>query len=79
MFAEKKTESTHYYLDILEGIGNDFTELETGRHQRRLSNYAFADASVRRIKHPDALIPVNLFGITDWGRQGLLEAPVPDP
>ena len=68
LFAEKKTESSHFYLDILEGLGNDFTELEASRHADRLSNYAFADVSVRSLRHPAALTPVNIFGVTPWGR-----------
>jgi prepilin-type N-terminal cleavage/methylation domain-containing protein/prepilin-type processing-associated H-X9-DG protein len=71
LWGEKRSESTHYYLDILEGLGNDFTELEPSRHGLNTSNYAMADGSARSIKHPAALTPVNLWGVTKWGRESV--------
>lgn len=68
-WGEKRSESTHFYLDILEGLGNDFTELEPSRHGLNISNYGMADGSCRSIRHPNALTPVNLWGVTSWGRE----------
>ena len=69
LWAEKDTGSQHYYLDILEGLGNDFTEMEPNRHGTGVANYGFSDSSVRVIKYPEALTPVNIFGTTRWGRE----------
>ena len=72
-WGEKKTQSQHFYLDILEGLGNDFTELEPGRHGRLLSVYGMADSSVTTLRHPGSLTPVNLWGVTPWGRASVYE------
>ena len=71
LWGEKRSESTHYYLDILEGLGNDFTELEPNRHGANNANYGMADGSARAIRHPAALTPVNLWGVTKWGRESV--------
>ena len=71
LWGEKRSESTHFYLDILEGLGNDFTEIEPGRHGINTSNFGMADGSARSIKHPGALTPVNLWGVTRWGRESV--------
>ena len=68
VFAEKDSESRHFYLDILEGLGNDFTEIEPSRHGPLISNYAFADTSVRSLKYPEPISPTNIFATTKWGR-----------
>ena len=56
-FGEKRTRSTHFYMDMLEGVGNDFTELEQTRHlgagpggRAGASNYAFFDGSTRPLE-----------------------------
>lgn len=69
LWAEKKTNSRHFYLDILEGLGNDFEEMERNRHGVGLSNYGFSDGSVKVVKFPEMLTPVNIFGVTRWGRE----------
>lgn len=69
LWAEKNTESRHFYLDILEGLGNDFDEMEHNRHGLGISNYGFSDGSVRVVRYPEMLTPVNIFGVTRWGRE----------
>ena len=70
-WGEKKTESQHFYLDILEGLGNDFTELEPSRHGHLISVYGMVDGSVTTLTHPASLTPVNLWGVTTWGRESV--------
>jgi prepilin-type N-terminal cleavage/methylation domain-containing protein/prepilin-type processing-associated H-X9-DG protein len=80
-FGEKITESAHFYMDFLEETpgelsGNDFTEVEHGRHSRTASgtggsNYVFADGSTQYLRYWGALSPVNLWGVTDAWRQNV--------
>ncbi len=76
-FGEKKGEPGHghFYMDFLEGTGNDVEEVERGRHSTGAgirksggSNYAFADGSARFIKHGRLLYPMNLWAVTDYFR-----------
>ena len=71
LWGEKRSESQHFYLDILEGLGNDFTELEPNRHGPGNSNFGMADGSAKSIRHPGSLTPVNLWGVTNWGRESV--------
>ena len=75
VFGEKETGSSHYYMDFLEGIGNDFTEVEQGRHSATAqnsggSNFAFADGGVRYLSYGKMLMPENLWAIEDSYRYG---------
>lgn len=62
LFGEKKSESFHYYMDLLEitsitnSAGNDFDELEQARHTTG-SDYNFADNSVRFLKRFQSMGP----------------------
>lgn len=70
--GEKETISGHFYMDMLEGVGNDFTEVEQGRHSAAAknsggSNFTFVDGSARYLRFaPDAHAPKPL------GRGGCL-------
>ena len=79
VLGEKKDDSTHYYMDLLEpsrgGRGNDVTEIERGRHsvvrvgeKSGGSNYAMADGSARFIKFRGLLYPLNLWAVTEYYR-----------
>ncbi len=70
VFGEKETGSAHFYMDFLEGVGNDFTEAEQGRHSATAkksggSNFAFADGSVRYLAYGKMFMPQNLWAIED--------------
>ena len=79
MMGEKKSDSDHYYMDLMEpsrgGRGNDVTEIERGRHSAGPknsksggSNYMMADGSSRFIKYRGLLYPLNLWAVTDYYR-----------
>lgn len=70
VFGEKETSSGHYYMDMLEGVGNDFTEVEQSRHSATAknsggSNFAFADGSARYLRFGQMLTPQNLWAVED--------------
>lgn len=87
LFGEKESQSPHYYMDFLEGVGNDITELEQSRHSTGTrsvkvgeskgggSNYAFADGSVRFLKFGKCFVPLNLWAITEKWRTNQLSGP----
>ena len=83
VFGEKRHDAGDFYMDLLEGGGNDFSGiLEQGRHSNNGrtssqakgagstggSNYAFADGSARFIKFPQAVDPVSMWAISDADR-----------
>src|SRR5471030_1562552 len=76
VLGEKNSNKPDYYMDLLEGTGNDFSGvLEESRHDSRGpdtgtggSNYAFGDGSARYMKVHTALYPLNLWCVTDSNR-----------
>ncbi len=69
LFGEKDAMSIHYYMDFLEtAAGNDFEEVEHGRHSGKGtaggSNYAFADGSARYLRYGGSIRPINLWAVT---------------
>jgi prepilin-type processing-associated H-X9-DG protein len=76
VFGEKETGSAHYCMDFMEGIGNDFTEVEQSRHSTTAkgsggSNCVFADGSTRYLRFGKMLMPENLWAVTDMFRQSM--------
>jgi prepilin-type N-terminal cleavage/methylation domain-containing protein len=75
-FGEKKTTSPHYYMDLIEGQGNDVTELDQVRHFRGTgnmggSNYAFDDAHVKLLPFGKSLSPEILWAtVESWRKNG---------
>jgi prepilin-type N-terminal cleavage/methylation domain-containing protein len=70
IFGEKLSDSDHYYMDMFEGRGNDFTELAHRRHSATgqsaaagAANYVFADISVQVFQYPEALTPINYWAV----------------
>jgi len=79
VMGEKKSDSDHFYMDLLEpsrgGRGNDVTEIERSRHSSGPrneksggSNYMMADGSGRFIRYRGLLYPLNLWAVTDYYR-----------
>jgi hypothetical protein len=73
LFGEKLTESTHYYMDLLEGdAGNQADQLELARHMGPKSaggsDSAFADGHAGYLKYGRSLSPINLWAVTDSWR-----------
>ena len=70
ILGEKESQKSDYYMDLLEGNGNDFDQiLEQERHDGKGgSNYAFCDGSARYLKHFTDLYPLNLWCISDANR-----------
>jgi len=69
--------SPHYFMDLLEGLGNDADQLEHGCHSAMRagtigksggSNYAFADGSARFLKFGKDIFPLNLWASADEDR-----------
>jgi prepilin-type N-terminal cleavage/methylation domain-containing protein len=66
VFGEKKENTSTFYMDFLEGFGNDIREVEHGRHGSALASkeagssvYGYADGSVRALKFGKSFQPVN--------------------
>ena len=80
LFGEKYSQASDYYMDLLEGLGNDITQVaEQSRHGGTGhnatagigaggSNYAFTDGSARFIKCPEAFDPIDIWCISDADR-----------
>ena len=75
LLSEKESNSGHYRMD--HWSGDDYSELELGRHSRVNvgpninqggSVHAFVDSSVRYYRYGKAFDPVNLWGATDFWR-----------
>jgi prepilin-type processing-associated H-X9-DG protein len=65
-----------FYMDMLEGNGNDVDRIEHGchsvsRHSARagVSNFAFVDGSVRSLRYGASTWPLNLWAISDADRK----------
>ena len=76
VFGEKEASSGHYYMDMLEGMGNDFTEVEQSRHSAAGvgtggANFAFADGSARYLRYGQMLMPQNLWAVEDAFRNSM--------
>jgi prepilin-type processing-associated H-X9-DG protein len=77
-FGEKKSTSRHIHMDFSQGQGNDIEQVEQGRHGSGKpgsggSNFAFADGSVRYLRHGQSLKPVNLWAVTEVWRNATVK------
>lgn len=76
VFGEKETTSGHFYMDMLEGVGNDFTEVEQSRHSATARNsggseFVFADGSIRYLRFGQMLTPQNLWAVEESYRNAM--------
>ena len=81
LLGEKFSAAPDYYMDLLEGAGNDVNLIaEQSRHGGTGanaangsgsggSNYSFADGSARYIKFPGAFYPIDIWCISDANRK----------
>jgi len=85
VFGEKYNTAGDFYMDLLEGAGNDIAQVaEQSRHGGNPnassgvgfggSNYSFADGSTRYLKCPKAFDPLNLWCISDVNRKKFAHA-----
>ncbi|HSY18437.1 MAG TPA: DUF1559 domain-containing protein [Candidatus Acidoferrales bacterium] len=79
LLGEKFSQASDYYMDLLEGAGNDIEQVaEQSRHGGNGrsavtggsggSNYAFVDGSSRYVKFPNAFYPLNIWCISAANR-----------
>jgi prepilin-type N-terminal cleavage/methylation domain-containing protein/prepilin-type processing-associated H-X9-DG protein len=70
ILGEKAYDQGDFYMDLLEGLGNDFQQiLDQAKHDGKSgSNYAFADGSARYLKKYTDLYPLNLWCLSDADR-----------
>jgi prepilin-type N-terminal cleavage/methylation domain-containing protein/prepilin-type processing-associated H-X9-DG protein len=80
MFGEKKNVPSlgiamDYFMDLDEGVGNDFDRVEQGCHSvvhKQImaggSNFAYVDGSVRFNRYGTTVWPLNLWAVTDSNR-----------
>lgn len=82
-FGEKRTGSRHSHVDLTQGkpnaplLANDQTEVAYDRHPAKGGvggnagggNFGFVDGSVRLVPYGKAVIPVNMWAVTDDWRQ----------
>lgn len=80
LFGEKDNPSPHYYMDFLEGVGNDITEVDQSKHSNPVrnsrgggSNHAFVDGSERFVRFGKAFAPVNLWATTAKWRNTVID------
>jgi len=76
--------SGHYFMDLLEGVGNDADQVERGCHSTLRSgtvsrtggsNFAFADGSARFLKFGKEVWPENLWAVAEEDRKAFAWQP----
>jgi prepilin-type N-terminal cleavage/methylation domain-containing protein/prepilin-type processing-associated H-X9-DG protein len=82
LLGEKESKSTHIYMDFAQGSGNDLEEIEQSRHATSQAgsrgggaNYAFFDGSTRYLRCWRSVIPINLWGVTEFMRTNVVVVP----
>jgi prepilin-type N-terminal cleavage/methylation domain-containing protein len=75
VFGEKISSVYFVHMDFFQGQGDDVEMAEYNRHNNPQghkgsggSNFAFGDGGVRYLRYPQAIYPVNMWGVTDQWR-----------
>ena len=70
VFGEKISEAAHMHMDFFQGMGDDITQIEHGRHSGRAAStgsggsvYAFGDGGARFLPYGRDLAPINLWAV----------------
>jgi prepilin-type N-terminal cleavage/methylation domain-containing protein/prepilin-type processing-associated H-X9-DG protein len=70
--------SQHYFMDLLEGLGNDSDQVERGCHSTQRSgtvsksggsNFGFTDGSVRYLRYGREVWPENMWAVSEEDRK----------
>lgn len=77
-FGEKRSDLGDFYMDLFEGVGNEFEVVQHTRHgdpdrNRGGSYYAFGDGSSRFLVFPEAFTPINQWATVKRFREGATE------
>ena len=83
IFGEKLAESHHFNVDIYQGLGNDITEVDHGKHSSRGrqgtgggSNYTFTDGHAAFIPYGKSISPINMWAVTPtWRTNAVILGP----
>jgi len=86
VFGEKKTGSDNFYMDLLEGAGNQVDQIERSRHSTRKpkmdavttnggSNYAFLDGHAEFMRYRNALYPIDMWAVDEQLRTNKILKP----
>jgi prepilin-type N-terminal cleavage/methylation domain-containing protein/prepilin-type processing-associated H-X9-DG protein len=76
LIGEKKTGSDNFYMDLLEGVGNQVDQIERSRHSPRKpkmdavtknggSNYTFVDGHAEFLRYRNGLYPIDMWAVDD--------------
>jgi prepilin-type N-terminal cleavage/methylation domain-containing protein/prepilin-type processing-associated H-X9-DG protein len=76
LIGEKKTASDNYYMDLLEGAGNQVDQIERSQHSTRKlhmdvkttnggSNYTFIDGHAEFLRYRNSLYPIDMWAVED--------------
>ena len=87
-FGERRTESTHMHMDLLQGMGNDLQEIEESRHNNPVgtsrsgaggSIFGFVDGGARYLAYGRSIAPVNQWAVTPQWRASSSAITPPPP
>jgi prepilin-type N-terminal cleavage/methylation domain-containing protein/prepilin-type processing-associated H-X9-DG protein len=86
LIGEKKTGSDNFYMDLLEGVGNQVDQVERSRHSTRKpkmdaattnggSNYAFIDGHAEFLRYRNSLFPIDMWAVDEQLRTNKILKP----
>ena len=86
LIGEKKTVSDNFYMDLLEGVGNQVDQVQRSRHSTRKakmdaittnggSNYTFIDGHAEFLRYRNSLYPIDMWAVDDQLRTNKILKP----